>query len=83
MSYTTSSTSATTVADLRNWIINELVRVANAFTTESQTTTIPVLTAAPAKPQIGQIVFADGSNWNPNSGRGLYYYDTGGWVHIA
>lgn len=83
MSYTTSSTSATTVADLRNWISNELVRVANAFTTESQTTTIPVLTAAPAKPQIGQIVFADGSNWNPNSGRGLYYYDTGGWVHIA
>tara|TARA_A200000159_G_scaffold133039_1_gene130943 strand:+ start:4202 stop:4453 length:252 start_codon:yes stop_codon:yes gene_type:complete len=83
MSYTTSSTSATTVADLRNWISNELVRVANAFTTESQTTTIPVLSAAPAKPQIGQIVFADGSNWNPNSGRGLYYYDTGGWVHIA
>lgn len=83
MSYNPSASSATTISDLRNWIGNELVRVANAFTTESQTTTLPVLTAAPAKPQIGQIVFADGTNWNPSSGRGLYYYDTGGWVHIA
>ncbi len=83
MSFLPSSTSATTVADLRNWISNELVRVSNAFTTSSQTTTLLVLTAAPAKPQIGQIVFADGSNWNPGSGRGLYYYDSGGWVYIA
>lgn len=83
MSFLPSSTSATTVADLRNWISNELVRVSNAFTTSSQTTTLLVLTAAPAKPQIGQIVFADGTNWNPGSGRGLYYYDSGGWVHIA
>ena len=83
MSFLPSSTSATTVADLRTWISNELVRVSNAFTTSSQTTTLLVLTAAPAKLQIGQVVFADGSNWNPGSGRGLYYYDTGGWVHIA
>lgn len=83
MSFLPSSTSATTVADLRSWISNELVRVSNAFTTSSQTTTLLVLTAAPAKPQIGQVVFADGTNWNPGSGRGLYYYDSGGWVHIA
>jgi hypothetical protein len=83
MSFLPSSTSATTVADLRSWISNELVRVSNAFTTSSQTTTLLVLTAAPAKPQIGQVIFADGTNWNPGSGRGLYYYDSGGWVHIA
>ena len=83
MSFLPSSTSATTVADLRSWISNELVRVSNAFTTSSQTTTLLVLTAAPAKPQIGQVVFADGSNWNPGSGRGLYYYVSGGWVYIA
>lgn len=83
MNYTPSSSSATTVSDLRNWISNELVRVANAFTTQSQTTTLLVLNAEPAKPQIGQIVFADGTNWNPSSGRGLYYYDVTGWVFIA
>lgn len=83
MSYQPSTSSATTVADLRNWIGGELLRVANTFITDSQTTLLPVLNAAPAKPQTGQIVFADGTNWNPNSGRGLYYYDSGSWVHIA
>ncbi len=82
MSYIPSTSSATTVSDLRGWISNELIRVANAFSTESQTTILPLSTAAPAKPQLGQIVFADGTNWNPSAGRGLYYYD-GGWVHIA
>lgn len=83
MSYNPSSSSATNISDLRNWISNELVRVSNAFSTQSQTTQLPVLTVAPAKPQIGQVVFADGTNWNPSAGRGLYYYDTSGWVHIA
>jgi len=83
MSYRHSGTSAQTVSDLRNWVSNELVRVANAFKTESQTTTISVLNAEPQKPQIGKIVFADGTNWNPGAGRGMYYYDNSGWVKIA
>ena len=83
MSFIPTNSQATTVPDLRTWISNELIRVSNAFTTSSQTTTLPVLTAAPTKPQIGQIVFADGTSWNPNNGRGLYYYDTGGSVKIA
>ena len=83
MSFLPSSTSATTVTDLRNWVSRELLRVSNAFITAAQTTNIIILNAAPAKPQIGQVVFADGTNWNPGSGRGLYYYDTSGWVFIA
>lgn len=83
MSFSPSSTSATTVTDLRTWVSQELIRVSNAFTTSAQTTKIIVLNAAPAKPQTGQVVFADGTNWNPGSGRGLYYYDTSGWVFIA
>jgi len=82
MSFIPTNSSASTVSDLRTWISNELIRVSNAFTTSSQTTTIPVLTAAPSKPQIGDVVFADGTNWNPNAGRGLYYYDSA-WVKIA
>jgi hypothetical protein len=30
--------------------------------------------AAPTRPQSG-IYFADGTNWNPGSGRGAYRYD--------
>jgi hypothetical protein len=62
--------------------VQELNRIANGFTVASQTTTLPVLTAEPSKPVEGQVVFADGTAWNPGSGRGLYYYDAG-WQFIA
>ncbi len=83
MSYIPSSTAADTATGLRSWLLQELNRIANGFTVASQTTTLPVLTVEPSKPVTGQIVFADGTGWNPGSGRGLYYYDTNAWTHIA
>ena len=82
MSFFPSPTAASTVAELRTWTTNELFRVGNTFTTESQKTQVPVLYASPERPATGQIVFADGSDWNPGSGRGLYYFDSS-WVKIA
>lgn len=40
---------------------------------------LSVQTAAPSSPVDGQIAFADGTSWDPGSGRGMYYYDSG-WV---
>lgn len=82
MSYSPLPTSAVTILDLRSWANRELQRVSQAFVSSSAQTTVPVLNNAPEKPQVGQIVFADGTNWDPGSGRGLYYYDSG-WVYIA
>ena len=82
MSYLPTTTSAQSLSDFRNWIAGELVRISNSFTTSRQTLNIPVINAAPAKPQVGDVVFADGTNWNPSGGRGLYYYDTS-WIKIA
>lgn len=33
----------------------------------------------------GRLAYADGSNWDPGSGKGLYRYDgdTSSWVHIG
>lgn len=39
---------------------------------------LPIHYVAPDKPRLGQIVFADGTSWNPGSGRGVYCYDTTG-----
>ncbi len=36
----------------------------------------------PERPRNGLVVFADGTDWNPGSGRGLYVYD-GGWVRLV
>ena len=34
---------------------------------------------APDKPQDGDVYNADGTNWNPGSGAGLYEYIGGSW----
>lgn len=39
----------------------------------------------PAKPRDGMIRYADGTNWNPGSGQGIYYYKASGpaWVLLG
>lgn len=76
MTFVPSSSAATTVSGLRAWVSNELIRLGNAIAKQSQEIRLPVTHSAPDKPQIGQIVFADGTNWNPGGGRGLYLYDS-------
>lgn len=34
---------------------------------------------APVKPFDGQIVYADGTHWNPGSGQGIYYFNSTIW----
>lgn len=82
MSYVPTNSAAQTVSDLKTFVSNELVRIANTFTTESQKLNIPVVHTAPSKPRVGDVVFADGTNFNPGSGRGLYLYDSG-WTKIV
>jgi hypothetical protein len=36
----------------------------------------------PAKPREGVIVFADGTDWNPGAGRGVYVFSSGSWVKL-
>jgi hypothetical protein len=44
--------------------------------------TLKVHHVAPKKPRKGQVVYADGTNWDPGSGEGLYVYKAG-WIFIA
>jgi len=37
---------------------------------------LDVTNVAPPKPKTGDIRFADGTNWNPGAGRGIYYFDS-------
>lgn len=37
---------------------------------------------APFKPRETMIRFADGTEWNPGSGRGLYQYVSGTWTKL-
>lgn len=41
-----------------------------------------VLHVEPARPREGLVVYADGTDWDPGSGKGLYQYDGSAWVAL-
>lgn len=41
------------------------------------------LYAEPSKKYVGIVRYADGVNWNPGSGEGMYYYDGTRWVFMG
>jgi len=43
----------------------------------------PKATAAPAVPDEGMVIYADGTTWNPGAGEGLYFYDGSQWLPFA
>ncbi len=44
---------------------------------------LPELHVEPSKPRAGVIVLADGTNWDPGSGRGFYGYSNGAWRFLG
>lgn len=63
------------------WLYDELSQVANNMTKPAGLQ-FDVLHAEPLKPQDGQLVFADGVDWNPGGGGGLYQRVGGAWVKL-
>ena len=78
MSYSPSNVP-TNPADLSRFIAVELEKIRNEFTLTGD---YDVLHSAPDKPQVGMVRWADGSDWNPGSGEGLYEYRTTGWSKL-
>jgi hypothetical protein len=37
----------------------------------------------PTRPRAGLLAYADGTNWNPGSGEGLYVYKSTGWKFLG
>jgi hypothetical protein len=64
--------------ELKDKLETEFTEVERAFTSLSSLT-LQETHVAPAKPREGNIYFADGTNWNPGSGKGIYAYYSGSW----
>ncbi len=64
------------------FLYRELLRISGEFVKIEQGRFLPVLAVAPDKPREGMLVVADGTNWNPGSGKGLYEYKSGGWSKL-
>jgi len=44
---------------------------------------LPELHVQPERLKDGLMVFADGTDWNPGQGRGVYFYDGGVWYKFT
>jgi hypothetical protein len=65
---------------LRAWLADQLRQIANALATPSvNSVAFDILHEAPAHLATGTLIFADGTDWNPGSGAGLYEYRGGAW----
>jgi len=68
--------------DLGVHVINELKSLGDIIFNQA-TFRLERTNVAPDKPRLGDIRYADGSNWNPGSGEGIYFYNSAGnWVKL-
>ena len=77
MTYQPTRPRIETTDGLRDWVESELDAIALQFA-ETQSLELRTIHQAPTRPRDGMIVHADGTDWNPGYGEGLYVYQ-GGW----
>ncbi len=69
------------VRALAQWTEKELTKISQTLQGISLLT-LQVLYVEPTKPRDGQIVYADGTHWNPGSGAGPYARIAGVWTKL-
>lgn len=81
--YTPSPVPHDSLTGMERYLQQELQRIADHFRSFSvDGVQLAVRNVAPSKPRDGLVVFADGTNWNPGTGRGVYVYSSGAWVKL-
>ena len=66
---------------LGEFLIRELNKLGDIIYNVSQIR-LEQTNVAPVKPRDGDIKYADGTNWNPGSGVGVYAYIGGAWTKL-
>ena len=66
------------------YVVNELKRIGDVFFNQA-TFRLERTNVAPTRPREGDIRYADGTNWNPGSGEGIYFFNktTSAWVKLG
>ena len=64
--------------EFRRYIAEELYKVSAAISALAAGH-VDTVHVAPSKPRAGDIRLADGTDWNPGSGQGLYAYYASAW----
>ena len=80
--YTPTPIESEDPAELRRWVREELARISIVFEM-ALARNVEFLNVAPAKPREGMICGADGTNWDPGSGKGIYAYYDSAWNFLG
>lgn len=72
----------TTVEAVAAWISRELLQLERTFR-ELDEVQLVELHVEPERPRDGLTVFADGTDWNPGSGQGIYTYYASAWHKLG
>lgn len=76
ISYQPNRPPKNSIDELAEYVYNELGRLGEQLQTPSLIS-LKRLNVAPTKPRDGYIAYADGTDWNPGAGAGIYgYYAT-------
>jgi len=69
--------------DLGLYLTTELKRLGDIIFNQA-TFRLERIHTAPAKPRGGDMRYADGTNWNPGGGEGIYFFkeSTSAWVKL-
>ncbi len=70
----------TTLDELKDFVSDELGFVSQQFGEGEMVTWLRPSARPPAKPREGMILYADGTNFDPGSGKGTYEYNGTAWV---
>lgn len=78
------STVPSSAEELPRYLNDEMARIWSAISALS-IGHIDRTYAAPEKPRDGDIRYADGTTFNPGSGKGIYYYeiDSATWIKLG
>lgn len=68
---------------LAPYLNDQLFKIGQALNLPREELFLQPLGAAPQKPRAGQLVFADGTNWDPGSGDGPYCFDGTNWIFLG
>ncbi len=82
--YIAPSTAPENTKEFQIWLLDELRHLSDAMSEiETDVVQLKEWNEEPARLYNGVVAYADGTNWNPGSGRGVYAYENGSWVKLS
>ncbi|HMM52299.1 MAG TPA: hypothetical protein PKD87_11865 [Burkholderiaceae bacterium] len=69
-------------ADAPDWIARELRAISEATFGAAPDVQLIPRAVEPQRPRTGMVVFADGADWDPGSGAGVYVYTGSAWSKL-